>query len=180
VRAVREPHVGTGISKSLLVDWGQLSAHQVGQDHPDAVVVFIGANEGFPMKGPGGRDVTCCGAAWAAEYAFRVRRMMDVYRERGAGRVYWLTLPAPRSSDRAKVARTVNAAIAVGAGPYRAQVRVLDMGAIFTPGGRYRDAMDVGGTQTIVRESDGVHLNEVGSRLAADAVFGAMRRDFKW
>ena len=42
-------------------------AQQVTQDHPDAVVVFIGANEGFPMPGPGGKQVDCCGADWAAD-----------------------------------------------------------------------------------------------------------------
>ena len=66
----------------------------------------------------------------------------------------------------------------MAAEPYRAQVRVLDMGAIFTPGGRYRDAMDVGGRETIVREPDGIHLNDAGARIAADAVLRAVDRDF--
>jgi lysophospholipase L1-like esterase len=180
VRTIREPHVGTGISKSILVDWGKLSAHQVKTDKPDAVVVFIGANEGFPMRAAGGREVRCCGPPWAAEYASRARQMMDSYRRSGTARVYWLTLPAPRSADRAEIARAVNAAIGVGAVPYRAQVRVLDLDSIFTPGGRYRDAMDVGGRQTIVRESDGIHLNGPGSKLAADAVITEMKRDFEW
>ena len=70
---------------------------------------------------------------------------MNTYRQAGAARVYWLTLPAPRDPGRQRISRAVNAAIAVAAEPYRAQVRVLDMAAVFTPGGRYRDAMDVGG-----------------------------------
>jgi hypothetical protein len=180
VKTIREPHVGTGISKSILVDWGKLSEHQVKADKPDAVVVFIGANEGFPMRSETGGEVQCCGPPWAAEYASRVRQMMDSYRRAGAARVYWLTLPAPRDGDRAVIARAVNAAIGVGAVPYRSQVRVLDMSSIFTPAGRYRDAMDVGGQQTIVRESDGIHLNDTGSKLAADAVMASMKRDFQW
>jgi hypothetical protein len=177
VEVERDPHVGTGISKSALVDWAKLSASQVAEHEPEAVVAFIGANEGFPMK-VGGRDVACCGRVWSAEFAFRVRRMMHTYRQRGAARVYWLTLPMPRDPDRARIARSVNAAIAVAADAYRTQVRVLDMSRIFTPGGRYRDAMDVGGRETIVRESDGIHLNGAGARLAADVVLGAVRRDF--
>ena len=43
----RDPHVGTGISKTGLVDWGKLSTEHVAEREPDAVVVFIGANEGF-------------------------------------------------------------------------------------------------------------------------------------
>ena len=64
VRVLREPHLGTGISKTDLVDWGKLSTSQVKKHRPDAVVAFIGANEGFPMPGPAGRPVNCCGAAW--------------------------------------------------------------------------------------------------------------------
>jgi hypothetical protein len=178
VRVVRDPHLGTGISKSDLLDWGKLSVAQERKERPDAVVLFIGANEGFPMAVGGGKEASCCGGAWAAQYASRVRAMMNVYRRGGAARVYWLLLPAPRDRARQKIARAVNAAISVAAQPYRAQVRVLDMGAIFTPGGRYRAAMAVGGRDTVVREPDGIHLNDAGARVAADAVLGAVRRDF--
>jgi lysophospholipase L1-like esterase len=178
VRVVRDPHIGTGISKSGFVDWGKLSLQQVRRDHPDVVVVFIGANEGFDMPGPGGRTARCCGTDWAAVYAYRARRMMSTYTQGGAARVYWLTLPFPRDGARQQVARAVNAAIDVASVPYRADVRVLDMAPIFTPGGRYRDAMTVGGRKQIVREADGIHLNGVGSGLAAAAVLRAIGTDF--
>jgi lysophospholipase L1-like esterase len=175
---VRDPHIGTGISKTGLVDWGKLSTQQVREHEPDAVVVFIGANEGFPLPGPRGRELECCGPEWAAEYAYRVRRMMNTYRQGGEARVYWLTLPAPRDGDRQEIARAVNAAISVAAEPYRAQVRVLDMSELFTPGGSYRDAMTVDGRRRIVREADGIHLNGTGAGIAAEVVLDAVRRDF--
>ncbi len=179
VKTIRDAHLGTGISKTDLVDWGRLSVAQVKQDHPNAVVMFIGANEGFPMPVAGGKPVNCCSPAWAAEYARRVRAMMNTYRQAGVARVYWLTLPGPRESARQPINRAVNAAIAVAAAPYRAQVRVLDMAAIFTPGGKYRDAMAVGGgAPQIVREPDGIHLNQAGADLAATAVQAALRADY--
>lgn len=178
VEVERDPHVGTGISKSGLVDWGRLSTEQTAELEPDAVVVFIGANEGFELPGPNGSQIKCCDPAWAAEYAFRARRMMNTYRRGGRARVYWLTLPAPRESDRQRIARAVNAAIEVAAQPYRAHVRVLDMEALFTPGGRYRDAITVDGRPQIVREPDGIHLNARGAELASDAVLHAVDRDF--
>jgi hypothetical protein len=165
------------ISDTSIVDWGKLSALQVKQDQPDAVVMFMGANEGFPMQ-VAGREVKCCGADWAAEYAYRARRMMDTYRRRGAARVYWLLLPTYRSPARNKIAHVVNAGIVAAASPYRAQVRILDMGAIFTPGNKYRDAMTVGGREQIVRQADGIHLNGTGSQVAADDVLAALRDDF--
>jgi lysophospholipase L1-like esterase len=173
VETDREPHVGTGISQTELLDWGRLSLRQA-QDEPDAVVVFLGANEGFPMRG-----VRCCGADWAAAYADRARRVMNHYRRDGAARVYWLTLPLPRDGDRREIARAVNAAIEVAAQPYRAQVRVLDMAARFTPGGRYRDAIESGGRERIVRDADGIHLNGAGADIAADDVIRALEADFR-
>src|SRR5262249_48362484 len=159
IKVDRDAHIGTGISDTSLVDWGKLSLVQTKKDKPDAVVMFMGANEGFPMK-VGTRQVKCCNADWAAEYAYRARRMMDTYRQNGAARVYWLLLPTYRSGARNAIAHVVNAAIETAASPYRAQVRILDMGAIFTPGNKYRDAMQVGGRDQIVRQADGIHLNE--------------------
>ena len=177
-RSTRDPHVGTGISKTGLADWGELATRQTGELRPDAVVMFVGANEGFPLPGAGGAEIQCCGPDWAAEYAYRARAMIDTYRRDGDARIYWLTVPAPRDPDRARISRSVNAAIAVAAEPYRANARVLDMSALFTPGFRYRDAMDVGGRRRLVREPDGIHLNAIGSELAADAVLEALGRDF--
>jgi lysophospholipase L1-like esterase len=177
IKVVRDAHVGTGISDTSIVDWGKLSISQVAKDKPDAVVMFLGANEGFPMK-VGTRKVQCCNADWAAEYAYRARRMMDTYRRGGAARVYWLLLPTYRAKARNAIAHVVNAAVYTAASPYRAQVRILDMGAIFTPGGKYRDAMTVDGREQLVRQADGVHLNNTGTRVAADDVLDAMRTDF--
>jgi hypothetical protein len=178
VRTVRDVHLGTGISKSDLLDWGRLSNQQVRKDKPDAIVFFLGANEGFGFETSAGKTVSCCGPAWAAQYATRARRMMETFRQDGRARVYWLLLPAQRSAPRQRIARSVNAAIVAAAQPYRAQVRVLDMPALFTPGGRYRAAMAVRGRNTIVREPDGIHLNAAGAALAADVVIARLKADF--
>lgn len=178
IKVVRDPHIGTGISKSILVDWGKLSTSQVRQQRPQAVVIFIGANDGFSMPGPGGHLVGCCGAEWAAIYAGRVRRMMNTYRQDGAARVYWLTLPTPRESARARISLVVNAAIEVAAEPWRDQVRIVDAVPTFTPGDRYRDAITINGQPTIVRQADGIHLNDAGSALAAKLVLAAIGQDF--
>jgi lysophospholipase L1-like esterase len=178
VHVIRDARLGTGISKNLLVDWTKLAARQATADRPDAVVVFIGANEGYPLKTPAGRSVNCCGPQWAAAYANRAREMLAAYRQGGRGRIYWLTLPTPRDPARAKIAHAVNAAVRVAAEAYVAQVRILDMNALFTPGARYRAAMPINGTDTIVREPDGIHLNEAGASLAAQRVIAALGPDF--
>jgi len=177
VKVVRDARIGTSISQPDIVDWGRLAATQVRRVQPEAVVLFMGANEGFPMR-VRGRTLSCCGADWAAEYAFRARLMMNTYRQAGAARVYWLTLPGPRDPARQRISRAVNAAIAVAASPYRAQVRIVDMTDLFTPGGRYRAAMRVGGRRVLVRQADGVHLNDTGATVALGPVLAALRADF--
>jgi lysophospholipase L1-like esterase len=179
VHVIQDPHIGTGISNSQIVDWGKLSVSQVHSDHPDAVVVFIGANEGFPMAGPGGKQIQCCSARWASIYAQRVRIIANTYRQGGQARVYWITLPDQREAARQAIARVVNASVEVGVQPWASQVRVVDSVPIFTPSG-YRDAMPISGVSTIVRESDGVHLNDAGSKLLADYVLADLSRDFTY
>jgi lysophospholipase L1-like esterase len=180
VDVIREPHLATGISRDDLVDWAQLSATQVAEDHPDAVVIFIGANEGLPMPGPDGADVSCCGPKWAAIWANRARQLMDNYRQNGAARVYWLTVPTARDPDRKPITDAVNAAVYAAAAPLRSQVRVIDDASFFTPGDQFRNAMEVDGAEEIVREPDGIHLNQTGSGLAADQVEEALERDFAY
>jgi hypothetical protein len=179
VHVVRDPHIGTGISNTFVVDWGALATAQVKQDHPDGVVIFIGANDGFPMTGPDGRQIECCSVDWATIYANRVRKMANIYRQVGAARVYWITLPTPREAARQRIARAVNAAIEVGVQPWADQVRVIDTVPTFTPGNVYHDAMNVNGSQTIVRQADGIHLNDAGSRRLAELVLAAIGQDFR-
>jgi lysophospholipase L1-like esterase len=171
----REPHVGTGISKSDLVDWTELSAKQVRKRDPDAVVVFIGANEGFPMPAPGGSgQVSCCGDEWQAAFAARVARVMETYRQRGAAHVYWLTVPIPRDPARQEIADAVNAAVRAAAEQVGDGVTVIDLDEQFAPDGGYTDAIDVDGRERIVREQDGIHLNAAGAAVAADVVQDAV------
>ena len=68
----------------------------------------------------------------------------------------------------------------VAAQPWASQIQTLNTVPIFTPDFVYRDAMDVGGKLTIVREADGVHLNEAGSSLLERYVLEAIGRNFTY
>jgi hypothetical protein len=176
VRTVRDAHLGTAISKPLLADWRELSAQQEQAQRPDAVVMFLGANEGFPLQ-VGRRTVACCGPAWAAEYATRARTMIANYLDGGAHRLYWILIPAPRDPARARIATTVNAAIRVAAAAFGAQAVVVDDTRIFTPKG-FRNAMRVDGRQQIVRQPDGIHLNDLGAQVLGRTMLGQLARSF--
>src|SRR5690349_4381175 len=157
VEVTRDPHLATGISNTGLVDWSKLSTTQAANDDPDAVVLFIGANEGYSMPGPNGGQVSCCGPQWEAIFRSRVGQMMDNYLRGGVERIYWLTVPTQRDPARKPIADDVNAAVRQAAGERGAAVRVVDLIPTFTPGNRYRDSIPVNGTDTIVRMPDGIH-----------------------
>jgi hypothetical protein len=178
VTVIRDPHIGTSISNTFILDWAREAQSQVKQHKPQAVVMFIGANEGFSMPDAAGAQVNCCSAEWASILATRERLMMNTYRQAGAARVYWLTLPAPRDPTRREVARVVNAADVVAAEPWQDDVDIINTVPVFTPGFVYRTAMPINGSETIVRESDGIHLNNAGAAYEAKLVVAQLEQNY--
>ncbi|HEX2071332.1 MAG TPA: GDSL-type esterase/lipase family protein [Thermoleophilaceae bacterium] len=168
-----EAHISTGLSKPSMLDWVAHSRSQAHRVKPDVTVVFIGANDGFPMSTPSG-VAPCCGDAWVREYARRAAEMIRAYRRGGVGRVYWLTLPAPRGGSFRTVFGPVNAAIRRAARRTRG-ARVVPIDRIFTPGFVYRDSMIWRGRSVTVRQGDGVHLNNTGASIAAQKTIARMR-----
>ena len=172
VRVRSDAHISTGISKPSLLDWRRQAKRQAAGG-PDVVVMFLGANDGFPMG-----DAACCNnEAWVAEYARRAREMMASYGRGGRTRVYWLLLPTPRGGAFRETFPAVNAGIVRAAKQARRDVRVIDLVEVFTPGGRYRDTMPVDGREQRVRQGDGVHLNTTGASVAANVVIRTLRRE---
>jgi lysophospholipase L1-like esterase len=167
-----DAHISTGISKPSLLNWPVHAARQARRVKADVTVMFLGANDGFNFAG-----APCCGAKWIAVYATKVRGMMRAYARGGAAQVYWLMLPAPRSGRFRTVFVAVNTAILRAAKPFGAEVRLLRMDKVFTPGYHYRAAMPVDGRVRRVRQGDGVHLNTTGAALAARFIRRALRAD---
>jgi lysophospholipase L1-like esterase len=172
-----DAHVSTGISKLGMLDWIRTARGQATGFKPDVTVVFIGANDGFPMKTPSGANVGCCDAGWVAEYARRVAAMMRSYRRGGRSLVYWMTLPAPRPGTFARVFRAVNPAIRAAAARVGDGVRVIDLVPVFTPGGRFRQHVTFRGRTVDARQPDGVHLSTAGAQIAASLVIDRLRAD---
>lgn len=164
-----EAHISTGVSKPEMLDWVAHARSQARRVKPDVTVVFLGANDGFPMATPPGPIADCCGDAWVKEYSRRVAQMMRAYARGSKGRVLWLTLPAPRGANFRRVYGPVNAGIR-RAGRRVEGVEVVRLDRLFTPGFRYRSAIRWRGRTVTVRQGDGVHLNTTGASIAAAKV----------
>ena len=165
-------HISTGISKPDMLDWVRKARGQAAGFKPDVTVVFIGANDGFPLGA-----AKCCAEDWVAAYAERVEAMMRSYLRGGRSYVYWLTLPAPRRAAFARIYSRVNIAIKRAAERVGGGVRVIDIARVFTPGGRFRRRITFRGRTIDARQADGVHLSAAGASVAAGLIVDRLRAD---
>lgn len=167
-----DAHIGTGISRPDQLDWVRRARAQSAGFKPDVTVVFLGANDGFPLAG-----VPCCGAGWGAAYARRVEAMMRSYLRGGRSYVYWLTLPAPDRAAFVPIYSRVNSAIEQAARRVGGGVRVIDTARVFTPGGSFRQTITFRGRTINARQPDGIHLSTAGAAVAATLVIDRLRAD---
>jgi lysophospholipase L1-like esterase len=167
-----DAHIGSAISNPGKLDWPRKARGQSSGFKPDVTVVFLGANDGFPLGG-----VRCCEDAWVAAYAERVEAMMRSYLRGGRSYVYWLTLPVPKRASFVPIYSRVNVAIKRAAERVGAGVRVIDIARVFTPGGRFRQSITFRGKTINARQPDGVHLSTAGASVAATLVIDRLRAD---
>ncbi len=172
VRVTDDAHISTGISKPFMLDWVAHAKATAASLKPDVSVVFLGANDGFGIG-----DAACCTGVWQARYAKRAGRMMRAYARGGQGTVYWLLLPTPRRKAFVPIYAAVNRALRQAAERFPGVVHLVDLGKVFTPGGRFRQTMTWRGARLTVRQSDGVHLSVAGAGIAAQVVMRRMRAD---
>lgn len=171
-----DARISTGISNTFFFDWVAHAAAQARSLRPDVTVMFIGGNDGFPLKAGDGHSVSCCSRAWSRLFAARTATMIRSYARGGAGRVYWFTLPAPRGGLLRRYFRAINLGYRIAARAHPDDVRLIDAERVFTPHG-YRDTMTWRGRAFTIHDPDGYHLSVTGDRIATELVLRAMRRD---
>ena len=166
-------HIGTGLAKPIF-NWIAQARRHVSLNQSDAVIVVLGANDGFDMNTPAGVPVPCCGEPWIAEYARRVQKMMRIYLRAGTVPI-WLTVPAPPDARIVPAALAVNTAIqrAASATP---GAQVIGLDAFISPGFRYVEVIQHAGRRVRVRAGDGFHLSLAGARIMATQVHRELGR----
>jgi len=177
LRQRSDARISTGLSNSSFFNWPPHARNLARVFRPDVSVVFLGANDGYPLPTASGRRAACCGQPWVRAYSRRVGTMMASMLRRGSGRVYWVLLPVARDGQAARYFRAVNAGIRLAASSRRGEVRLIDTNATFAPDGVYRPSISYHGRSVTVRDPDGYHLSITGTRIAARILENAMRAD---
>ena len=162
-------YAGGALSKTVLINLLANARREVRRLRPKAMVVFLGANDGLPIRTRAGQ-VECCGEGWIAAYTRRVQRLI-----RGVRTAILVTMPAARDARRQPVYRAVNEGLRRAAA-LRPRARLVDLVPVFTPGFVYRDSLPQRGAPLRVRETDGIHISIDGAPIVASLIIEALER----
>ncbi len=170
---------GTGLTNPGLFNWGIGARQEVTGQHYDAVVMVIGANDGWPMR-VNGLEITSVGSsAWVREYARRIVTVEKAFTAGGQGRVVlWVGPPVPRGATWAHVFARLNSAAGFAA-PFAPGGQYVNIAGPTSIHGRYTDYLSrPGGRPVLARQPDGVHFTYQGAVFPALVILGELQRDF--
>jgi LysM repeat protein len=169
---VRFSHLGkvsSGLANPAFFDWNVHLTELVAAQHPDTVLIMVGANDDKPLPGPDGKSLPFGVKAWDAAYAARLAKLHAIIRAGNAdASVFYLGVPIMADPAFDKKMIHISALIADTAeklpGASYIDVRgvLADASGAFAPMARTAD-----GDVTKLRAGDGVHISGIGSRLLA-------------
>ena len=165
--------ISTSLARPDYFNWPAELADVTSTADPEAVVLFLGANEYQHMVTAQGTRLVRGSAEWQAEWARRLAITLDLL-EADHRRVFWIGQPPMRD-------RRVNEGVALVnqlAGPVimaRSHVVAVDIWALFGGDGDYRERVTgPDGEETRARVGDGVHLTRPAAGWVGEMVFAAM------
>ncbi len=167
--------ISSGLACPGFFDWEREMAALSQQHRPDTVVVMIATNDNKTMTRPDGKMVAFGRSGWDAEYARRVRRLVELARlGNPQARVYWMGAPVMADPRLNADVAAINAIIArqIDALP---GCRFVDVSrTLADAAGRFAAALPAPGGLKTVRARDGVHLTPFGAKLLAHAAMASM------
>jgi hypothetical protein len=167
---------GTGLTTPGSFNW-QLAAQNLVDDyHPDAVVMIMGANDGWDMKHDG-QTLDWATPSWQHEYARRIAVVMQTFLRQGVDRVYYGGPPTAPASNYQRIFASIN-----GAGEEAAAAlpgaRWVDLFNGTSSHGRYSRSEVYKGKRIDARQGDGLHWSYDGSLLPASLFLHALEREY--
>jgi len=162
--------IGSGLARLDLLDWHAKVSAAVAEQHPDVVVVLMGANDNQPMKA-NGLVLPFGTPEWETEYAARATKAIDIMITGGVERIFWIGLPDMRDQSLQRDVQQINT-IFQKVAQSRPQVEYLETQTVFskTPGEFSPYIIQATGMPLPVRSGDGTHLNHKGAKLLADII----------
>jgi uncharacterized protein len=167
--------VSSGLARPDFFDWEREMASLTATSRPDTVIVMIAANDNKTLNRPDGSKVAFGRPGWDAEYARRVRRIVELARQGNpAAHIYWVGAPVMAderlNADVASINNVIARQLAALPG-----CRFVDVSRTLADAtGRYTPILPAPGGPRAARTKDGVHLTPFGAKLLAHATLESM------
>jgi lysophospholipase L1-like esterase len=171
VQATLDGQVGTGLTRPDYYDWPTELATDLPIDHPQLVVVMIGANDGQDFPGP--PDVPYGSSEWNTMYAARVGSFMTEASSDGA-QVLWVGMPPMQNPVLSAKMDNINSIVQRQAARHPRVAFVSSWTILGTPQGQFTPYLTTpGGEEVNVREPDGTHISPGGAEILSQALIAA-------
>ncbi len=161
----RDTQLSSGLTRKDFLDWPQRLARLLTEDRPDVLVIMFGGND-YQDVIFNGQLLERPSQPWLDFYRTRVAEAMDLLNQPDL-QVIWVGQPIMRSDFFSTGMRHLND-IYESEAATRASITYFDTWSLFANAeGNYTDTID----GTLMRESDGIHLNTTGGIRLARAIW---------
>ena len=168
-----DDRISTSLARPDYFDWPTRWAEVIADSSPEAVVLFIGANDHQDMADASGERLVEGTVAWQAEWRARLTTSLDVLTADGAV-VFWVTQPPMRDDrldDGIQQLNLLAAEVIAG----RGDVVIVDIWELFGGESGFAERVTGPDGDTIeARIGDGVHLSRSGASWVGDLVEDAI------
>ena len=167
--------VSSGLARPDFFDWEREMAALAATHRPDTVIVMIATNDNQTLTRPDGSKVAFGRPGWDAEYARRVRRLVELARlPNPAARIHWIGAPVMGDPKLNADVAAINTVIARELASLPG-TRFIDVSrTLADAAGHYTPAMPTPDGPRTTRTKDGVHLTPYGAKLLAGATLASL------
>ena len=165
--------ISTSLARPDYFNWPARLRDVDQQQDPEAVVLFIGANDHQDMADADGNRLVEGSEEWQAEWSRRLAITFDLL-ERDGRHVFWVTQPPMRDAAIDDGIEQINE-LAAEVIATRDFVSAIDIWPLFGgPSGFTDRVTGADGSEIRARIDDGVHLTRAAASWVADMVFAEM------
>ncbi len=168
-----EDRISTSLARPDYFNWPAEIAATRDRLDPEAVVLFIGANDHQDMADADGNRLVEGTPEWQAEWADRLELTLDLL-EADHRHVFWVTQPPMRDSEVDEGIEMINALAepVIAARPWVSAIEIWEL--FGGEAGYSQRVTHPDGRETSARVTDGVHLTRSASSWVAELVFASM------
>lgn len=168
VTLINDGRPSSGLSNSWFYDWPVRLKDFLATDHPQLVVLLLGANDVRSME-VNGHAAAFNSTPWRAQYISYVDQMINEVTASGA-RLLWLGAPVMRVPSYSEGLARLNTIFTTQAASHPGVHFVSTWNVLTSAPGRFEFSARVNGTPAQIRTYDGIHPTPLGASVLATYV----------